>query len=58
MVEILEASMNIAYVLLIIVIVLLLVGLPVWPHAAVLGPWPNGAGVLLLIVVLLLLVGR
>lgn len=50
--------MNIAYVLLIIVIVLLLVGLPVWPHAAVLGPWPNGAGVLLLIVVLLLLVGR
>lgn len=42
-------------VVLILVIILVLFGLPVWPHAAYVGYWPGGLATVLLIVLLVLL---
>lgn len=49
--------MNPATVILILVLVLVLFGLPLWPHAAYVGAWPGGVATVLLIVVLVLLLG-
>jgi len=46
-------------ILLIVLIVLVLGGLPRWPHSRSWGYWPSGLfGIILLIVILLLLTGR
>lgn len=46
-------------ILLIILIVLLIGGLPAWPHSAGWGYYPaGGVGIVLLIVIILLFAGR
>ncbi len=41
--------------LIILLILLIFGGLPVWPYAASWGPYPSGAAILVLVIVLLLL---
>lgn len=51
--------MSLGTILLIVLIVLLVAGLPVFPHAQSWGYGPSGAlGVVLIIVIVLLLTGR
>ncbi len=46
-------------VLLIVLLVLLIGGFPIWPHSMGWGYWPSGTiGLILLIVIILLLLGR
>lgn len=51
--------MSLATILIVVLLVLLIVAAPVWPHAQTWGPWPSGGiGVVLLIVLVLYLAGR
>lgn len=52
---------GLVYLALVVILLLVLAGLPVWPHTASwnAGYWPSGIGALLLVaVVILLLTGR
>lgn len=51
--------MSVGTILLIVLILLLVGGLPTWPHAANWGYGPSGVvGVILVVVLILLLLGR
>ena len=51
--------MSLGTIIIIILLVLLIFGLPTWPHSRSWGYFPSGAlGLILLIVLVLLLLGR
>jgi hypothetical protein len=54
-----EPNMSLGLILLIVLAVLLIGGLPTWPHSRNWGYYPSaGMGTILLIVLVLVLVGR